>query len=230
MAAVGRKGEAVRAGKTPRMKAAKKVSKATKAAKMTKPKRAAKRLLAVANQAVVAEAARRTRHLKALSYASGAERELEDLIFGDSLYVEEDELLRRLAGPRRVWHIQARALPDPTAAAPAGVRCSLRPRVLGPWGPSRVPGHTARSVVFRLVLQRGKASRKSPAIRGWKMKRKETYCPKSRHGWMRMTKPRKSKFRLIFTPQGDENYVSYLGVNVSGLGLNNLCVLCVFPV
>ncbi|KAM4890407.1 U3 small nucleolar RNA-associated protein 18 homolog isoform 2-T2 [Sylvia borin] len=101
-AAAGPEPGPVKAGKAPRMKAAKKVSKATKAAKMTKPKRAAKRLLATANQAAAAEAARRDRHLKALGSASGAERELEELVFGDSLNVEEDELLRRLAGPRRV--------------------------------------------------------------------------------------------------------------------------------
>lgn len=124
-AAGGRKGGAVKAGKAPRMKVAKKVSKAAKAAKMTKPKRAAKRLLAVANQAVAAEAARRTRHLKALSYASGAERELEDLIFGDSLNVEEDEVLQLLARPRRVRHIQARPCPTRQRRPRAGfgARC-----------------------------------------------------------------------------------------------------------
>lgn len=40
---------------------------------------------------------------------------------------------------------------------------------------------------------------------------------------MRMMKPRKSKFGL-----GDGNYISHLSVLVSGLGLNDLCVLCVF--
>lgn len=101
-----------KAGTATTMKAAKKISKGTK---VTGPKRAAKRLLAGGNQASAAtEAARRARHLKALSCASGAERELEELVFGDSLNVEEDELLRRLAGPRRVRHI------------PGWTRCSLR--------------------------------------------------------------------------------------------------------
>ncbi|KAF2984744.1 hypothetical protein EK904_002310 [Melospiza melodia maxima] len=63
------------------MKAAKKVSKGTKAGKMAKPKRTAKRLLVAANQAAAAEAGRRARHLKALSCVSGAERELEELVF-----------------------------------------------------------------------------------------------------------------------------------------------------
>lgn len=97
------------------MKVAKKVSKVTKAGKMTKPRRTAKRLLVVANQAAAAEAARRARHLKALSCVSGAERELEELVFGDSLNGEEDELLRRLAGPRWVRHIQTR----PDSGSPA---------------------------------------------------------------------------------------------------------------
>uniref|UniRef100_A0A8C3P2K9 U3 small nucleolar RNA-associated protein 18 homolog n=1 Tax=Cyanoderma ruficeps TaxID=181631 RepID=A0A8C3P2K9_9PASS len=92
------------------MKAAKKVPKETKAAKMTKPKRAAKRPLAVGNQGAATEAARRARHLKALSCASGAERELEELVFGDSINVEEDELLRRLAGPRWVTAAEGKGL------------------------------------------------------------------------------------------------------------------------
>lgn len=48
------------------------------------------------------EAARRARHLKELSCTSGAERELEELVFGDSLNVEEDDLLQCLADPQRV--------------------------------------------------------------------------------------------------------------------------------
>ncbi|KAI6075696.1 U3 small nucleolar RNA-associated protein 18-like protein [Aix galericulata] len=47
------------------------------------------------------EAERRGRHLQALSGATGAERELEELLFGDCLAVEEGELLQRLAGPPR---------------------------------------------------------------------------------------------------------------------------------
>ncbi|KAM4674197.1 U3 small nucleolar RNA-associated protein 18 homolog isoform 8-T13 [Amazona ochrocephala] len=46
------------------------------------------------------EAARRAHHLKELSFTSGAERALEELVFGDSLHVEEDDLLRCLAGPQ----------------------------------------------------------------------------------------------------------------------------------
>ncbi|XP_051490910.1 U3 small nucleolar RNA-associated protein 18 homolog isoform X2 [Apus apus] len=48
------------------------------------------------------EAARRARHLEAISRASGAERELEELVFGESLDVEEDELLQCLASPPRL--------------------------------------------------------------------------------------------------------------------------------
>ncbi|XP_030317883.1 U3 small nucleolar RNA-associated protein 18 homolog [Calypte anna] len=48
------------------------------------------------------EASRRARHLKALSHRTGAERELEELLFGDSLNVEEEELLQSLASPPRV--------------------------------------------------------------------------------------------------------------------------------
>ncbi|KAM6403469.1 U3 small nucleolar RNA-associated protein 18 homolog [Rhynochetos jubatus] len=56
----------------------------------------------VAAEQAAAEAARRARHLKALCRTSGAERELEELVFGDSLGVEEDELLQRLAGSPRL--------------------------------------------------------------------------------------------------------------------------------
>lgn len=156
------------AAKALRMKAAKKASKATKVAKTARPRRRAK--LAAANQAAAAEAARRARHLKALSGASGAERELEELVFGDSLNVEEDDLLRRLAGPRRVRHVQPRALPGPAATAPVGVQCPPRPRSLVARACSELPAHTAPALVFRLLLQRGRSSRKSPAIRRWKMK------------------------------------------------------------
>ncbi|XP_005526905.2 PREDICTED: U3 small nucleolar RNA-associated protein 18 homolog [Pseudopodoces humilis] len=110
--AAGWKRAATKAGKAPRMKVTKKVAKVTKAAKMVKPKRTAKRLVAVASQAAATEAARRGRHLKALSCASGAERELEELVFGDSLNVEEDELLRRLAEPCRVTSAEGKGLQD----------------------------------------------------------------------------------------------------------------------
>ncbi|XP_009092830.3 U3 small nucleolar RNA-associated protein 18 homolog [Serinus canaria] len=109
-AVVGREPGVAKAGRAPRMKATKKLSKVTKAGKMMKPKRTAKRLLAVANEAVAAEAARRARHLKALSCVSGAERELEELVFGDSLNGEEDELLRRLARPRPVPAAEGKGL------------------------------------------------------------------------------------------------------------------------
>ncbi|KAJ7400283.1 U3 small nucleolar RNA-associated protein 18 isoform X1 [Pitangus sulphuratus] len=57
-----------------------------------------------------AEAERRARHLRAVSGAAGAERELEELVFGDSLRVEEDELLRRLGGPPRVAAAEGKSL------------------------------------------------------------------------------------------------------------------------
>ncbi|XP_041265108.1 U3 small nucleolar RNA-associated protein 18 homolog [Onychostruthus taczanowskii] len=108
----GREQGASKAGKAAGMKAAKKAPKVPRAGKMTKPKRTAKRLLAVGNQAAASEAARRARHLKALGRVSGAERELEELVFGDSLNAEEDELLRRLAGPRRVAAAEGKGLQE----------------------------------------------------------------------------------------------------------------------
>ncbi|XP_050764466.1 U3 small nucleolar RNA-associated protein 18 homolog [Gymnogyps californianus] len=65
---------------------------------------------AAAEQQAAEEAARRARHLKALSRTSGAERELEELVFGDSLNVEEDELLQCLAGPRRLHASEGKSL------------------------------------------------------------------------------------------------------------------------
>lgn len=74
------------------------------------------------------EAAQRGRHLRALSGATGAERELEELLFGDCLAAEEGELLQRLAGPRQVgpgggrelrrWHPSACGSPRGTVVAP----------------------------------------------------------------------------------------------------------------
>lgn len=61
------------------------------------------------------EAARRAWHLQELSCTSGAERELEELVFGDSLNVEEDDLLQCLAGPQRV------GFGAPRAALPLGL-------------------------------------------------------------------------------------------------------------
>ena len=83
----------------------KKMKKTKKIVKQVQPRAeaaAAAAERAAAEQQAAEEAARRARHLKALSRTSGAERELEELVFGDSLNVEEDELLQRLAGPRRV--------------------------------------------------------------------------------------------------------------------------------
>ncbi|KAJ7425050.1 U3 small nucleolar RNA-associated protein 18 like protein [Willisornis vidua] len=84
-----------------RMKARKNARKVFKVAKMAKAK-TPKRVAAAAVDQAAAEAAQRARHLRALSGASDAERELEELVFGDSLNVEEDELLRRLGGPSEV--------------------------------------------------------------------------------------------------------------------------------
>ncbi|XP_053939488.1 U3 small nucleolar RNA-associated protein 18 homolog [Cuculus canorus] len=57
-----------------------------------------------------AEAARRARNLKMLSGSTGAERDLEELVFGDSVNVEEDELLQRLAGPQRLSAAEQKGL------------------------------------------------------------------------------------------------------------------------
>ncbi|OXB77014.1 UNVERIFIED_CONTAM: hypothetical protein H355_014836 [Colinus virginianus] len=46
------------------------------------------------------EASRRARHLRALERRSAAERELEELVFGDGLGAGQDELLQRLAAPQ----------------------------------------------------------------------------------------------------------------------------------
>ncbi|XP_025946279.1 U3 small nucleolar RNA-associated protein 18 homolog isoform X3 [Apteryx rowi] len=74
---------------------------AAAAAKKKKKKKMAKQLQPLAEAATqeAEEAARRGRHLRALCGASGAERALEELVFGDSLVAEEGELLQRLAGP-----------------------------------------------------------------------------------------------------------------------------------
>ncbi|XP_030361755.1 U3 small nucleolar RNA-associated protein 18 homolog isoform X2 [Strigops habroptila] len=93
-----------------RKKSNRKIMAKTKKTEQTVPRRS--HSIAVAAAAAAAEraaatqaaeeAARRARHLKELSGASGPERELEELVFGDSLYVEEDDLLQRLAGPHRL--------------------------------------------------------------------------------------------------------------------------------
>ncbi|KAM9639138.1 U3 small nucleolar RNA-associated protein 18 homolog isoform 1-T2 [Morphnus guianensis] len=94
-----------------------KMKKTKKIAKQLRPRAEAAEAAAAAAAAERAaaeqaaeEAARRARHLKSLSRRSGGERELEELVFGDSLNVEEDELLQRLAGPRRLNATERRSL------------------------------------------------------------------------------------------------------------------------
>ncbi|XP_027547545.1 U3 small nucleolar RNA-associated protein 18 homolog [Neopelma chrysocephalum] len=109
--AAGTERRATKMKKPSKIKAVKKAreaSQAGKAPKMAKTK-TPKRAAAVANQAA-AEAAWRARHLRDVSHASGAERELEELVFGDSLKVEEDELLQRLGGPPRVAATEGKSL------------------------------------------------------------------------------------------------------------------------
>lgn len=105
VAEVARAGPAA-AGAAPKKKTKKATKKITKKAKKTmkqfQPRADAAAAEREAAQQAAEEAARRARHLSALSRPSGPERELEELVFGDSLNVEEDELLQRLAGPQRV--------------------------------------------------------------------------------------------------------------------------------
>ncbi|OPJ88681.1 U3 small nucleolar RNA-associated 18-like protein [Patagioenas fasciata monilis] len=83
-------------------KATKKITKKTKKTmKQFQPRADAAAAEREAAQQAAEESARRARHLSALSRPSGPEQELEELVFGDSLNVEEDELLQRLAGPQR---------------------------------------------------------------------------------------------------------------------------------
>ncbi|XP_042658555.1 U3 small nucleolar RNA-associated protein 18 homolog [Tyto alba] len=76
--------------------------KAREAAKRPPPGAEAAAAERAAAEQAAREATRRARHLEALSRGPGAERELEELVFGDSLTVGEDELLRCLAAPRRL--------------------------------------------------------------------------------------------------------------------------------
>ncbi|KAM6049758.1 U3 small nucleolar RNA-associated protein 18 homolog [Theristicus caerulescens] len=91
-----------------------KMKKTNKIVKRLQPRAEAAAAAAAAERAAAAqaaeEAARRARHLKALSRTSGAERELEELVFGDSLNVEEDELLQCLAGPQRLNTTERKSL------------------------------------------------------------------------------------------------------------------------
>ncbi|XP_054249749.1 U3 small nucleolar RNA-associated protein 18 homolog [Indicator indicator] len=81
----------------------KKMKKAAKQLQLRAEAAAAERAAAKqAAEEAAREAARRARHLRVLGRRSGAEKELEELVFGDSLNMEEDELLRRLAGPTRL--------------------------------------------------------------------------------------------------------------------------------
>ncbi|XP_075025723.1 U3 small nucleolar RNA-associated protein 18 homolog isoform X1 [Calonectris borealis] len=86
------------------------MKKTNKTAKRLQPSAEAAAAERAAAEQAAEEAARRARHLKALSRASGAERELEELVFGDSLNVEEDELLQRLAGPQRLNAAERKSL------------------------------------------------------------------------------------------------------------------------
>ncbi|XP_027605647.2 U3 small nucleolar RNA-associated protein 18 homolog [Pipra filicauda] len=97
-----------KASKIKAVKKAREASQAGKAPKMAKTK-TPKRAAAVEDRAA-AEAAWRARHLRDVSQASGAERELEELVFGDSLKVEEDELLRRLGEAPRVAATERKSL------------------------------------------------------------------------------------------------------------------------
>ncbi|XP_054026925.1 U3 small nucleolar RNA-associated protein 18 homolog [Dryobates pubescens] len=82
---------------------AKKMKKAAKQLQLRAEAAAAERAAAKqAAEEAAREAARRARHLKVLGRKSGAEKELEELVFGDSLNVEENELLHRLTGPTRL--------------------------------------------------------------------------------------------------------------------------------
>ncbi|XP_040437789.1 U3 small nucleolar RNA-associated protein 18 homolog [Falco naumanni] len=104
-----------KATKTTKIKKINKTNKATKVKKMKNVKKMKRTKLAARGQqpsavaaaeraAVVqaaAEAARRAWHREVLGCPSGAERELEELVFGASLGVEEEELLQRLADPPR---------------------------------------------------------------------------------------------------------------------------------
>ncbi|XP_014808926.1 PREDICTED: U3 small nucleolar RNA-associated protein 18 homolog isoform X1 [Calidris pugnax] len=99
--------------KKKKIKKKKKTKKMTKVVNRLQPRadEAAAAEEAAAQQAAE-EASRRARHLQALGRASGAERELEELVFGDSLSVGEDELLQRLAGPQWLKATEGKSLRD----------------------------------------------------------------------------------------------------------------------
>ncbi|XP_055581853.1 U3 small nucleolar RNA-associated protein 18 homolog [Falco cherrug] len=86
--------------KVKKMKNVKKMRRTKLAARGQQPSAVAPAERAAAVQAA-AEAARRAWHREVLGCPSGAERELEELVFGASLGVEEEELLQRLADPPR---------------------------------------------------------------------------------------------------------------------------------
>lgn len=102
------------------------------AAKKKKKKKMVKRARPRAKEMEAAEASRRARHLRAISDATAAERELEELVFGDSLVAEEGDLLQRLAGPQvRLGRAAALALRGDAAAVPlremGGPPCAAAP-------------------------------------------------------------------------------------------------------
>lgn len=103
-----------------------------KLAAKKKKKKMVKRARPRAKEMEAAEASRRARHLRAISDATAAERELEELVFGDSLVAEEGELLQRLAGPQvRLGRAAALALWGDAAAVPlremGGPPCAAAP-------------------------------------------------------------------------------------------------------
>lgn len=103
-----------------------------KLAAKKKKKKMVKRARPRAKEMEAAEASRRARHLRAISDATAAERELEELVFGDSLVAEEGDLLQRLAGPQvRLGRAAALALRGDAAAVPlremGGPPCAAAP-------------------------------------------------------------------------------------------------------
>lgn len=134
--------------------------------------------------AAAEEASRRARHLRAISGATAAERELEELVFGDSLVAEEAELLQRLAGP------QVR-LGRGGGFGAAGRR--------GPGSPAGGERPASRSASvpmrFRRAPRGAGHSRAAPAIRSRRTKSQGDSRLKGPPGWMKTMKPRKGARR-----------------------------------
>ncbi|XP_064323456.1 U3 small nucleolar RNA-associated protein 18 homolog [Phalacrocorax carbo] len=117
MRAAGVLGPAAAKGSKMKMRKTKtKMKKTNKTAKHLPPRMDAKAAAVaaerVAAKQAAAEAARRARHLKALRRVPGAERELEELVFGHGLDVGEDELLQRLAGPQRLHDTERKSFQE----------------------------------------------------------------------------------------------------------------------